>query len=315
MIHLLAAVLLSLTPPNCGTSPPTKAQALQVHETAMTHGPVLEPITVRVHFHIVYYDGGPAQDPWFDGPASVQYQIDIWNQSVPEIQVVLDGITTYNNDAWASGVSIFQFSQIFAANDTPGALDTWFVPVPPGNYAYFLADFNILSWVSVMVNPSPSFPEQTVRKWGHEFGHNLGLHHTHQNFGPLNGCDPATCHEDGDLFCDTPPDPNINNQTYTGGENYTEDWLACIPYELFGDDACGEPYAPDYDNFMSYAPSHCFEKISPLQTQHSYWSAVEVFPHWLESIPVVPCPGDLNGSGDINIDDLVILLNSFGPCP
>ena len=28
-----------------------------------------------------------------------------------------------------------------------------------------------------------------------------------------------------------------------------------------------------------------------------------------------PCPADLNGSGDVDFDDLLLLLSAWGPCP
>ena len=77
----------------------------------------------------------------------------------------------------------------------------------------------------------------------HEFGHYLGLYHTH---GKTNSSttDESTqgtnCLFAGDDVCDTPADPNIHGQTtnceYTGG-------------------AVG--FSPDAQNLMSYAPSGC----------------------------------------------------------
>jgi len=77
----------------------------------------------------------------------------------------------------------------------------------------------------------------------HEFGHYLGLYHTH---GKTNSSttDESTegtnCLFAGDDVCDTPADPNIFGETtnceYTG-------------------DAAG--FYPDVQNMMSYAPSSC----------------------------------------------------------
>lgn len=77
----------------------------------------------------------------------------------------------------------------------------------------------------------------------HEFGHYLGLYHTHGKTNE-NATDESTegtnCLFAGDDVCDTPADPNIFGQTtdceYTGG---------------------ADGFFPDAQNMMSYAPSGC----------------------------------------------------------
>jgi len=77
----------------------------------------------------------------------------------------------------------------------------------------------------------------------HEFGHYLGLYHTHGKTNS-NTTDESTegtnCLFAGDDVCDTPADPNIFGEVtdceYTGG---------------------AEGFAPDAQNLMSYAPSGC----------------------------------------------------------
>ncbi len=77
----------------------------------------------------------------------------------------------------------------------------------------------------------------------HEFGHYLGLYHTHgkTNAGTTDESTQGTnCLFAGDDVCDTPADPNIHGAT-TNCE-YTGD----VP-----------GYTPDAQNMMSYAPSGC----------------------------------------------------------
>ena len=31
--------------------------------------------------------------------------------------------------------------------------------------------------------------------------------------------------------------------------------------------------------------------------------------------PIVTCPPDINGDGEVNVSDLLMLLASWGPCP
>ncbi|MDR3287337.1 MAG: zinc-dependent metalloprotease [Prevotellaceae bacterium] len=85
----------------------------------------------------------------------------------------------------------------------------------------------------------------------HEFGHCLGLYHTHSGSGcfddancseSINGSNCLTC---GDLVCDTPADPclagNVNSScNYIGGGGYN----------------------PNTNNIMSYAPPACLTNLT-----------------------------------------------------
>lgn len=89
----------------------------------------------------------------------------------------------------------------------------------------------------------------------HEFGHCLGLYHTHSGRGcndyancseNINGSNCSTC---GDLVCDTPADPCLAGNVDTDC-NYI-----------------GDPsFAPDVHNIMSYAPPICLSHITVGQT-------------------------------------------------
>lgn len=103
----------------------------------------------------------------------------------------------------------------------------------------------------------------------HELGHFFGLPHTHQSDGFCGdeyvnrgwfwrSCPPfynRWCRGSGDGFCDTPADPNMENDyniftcSYIG--NFT--------------DGAGQTYSPDLYNYMAYGNSNCVSNISPQQ--------------------------------------------------
>jgi len=78
----------------------------------------------------------------------------------------------------------------------------------------------------------------------HEFGHFFGLYHTFEEF--LFGKDdfnPNDCTKQGDLICDTPPDPGTVFEIYV---NY----FTCEMLDL--KDPLGNEYKPLLQNIMSY---------------------------------------------------------------
>jgi len=91
----------------------------------------------------------------------------------------------------------------------------------------------------------------------HEFGHCLGLYHTHRGTSYegggdqcpelVNGSNSSVC---GDLVTDTPADPRI--------------WSGCT-YWGNVTDANGDPYNPLTDNFMSYVPPQCLTAYTEQQ--------------------------------------------------
>ncbi len=112
----------------------------------------------------------------------------------------------------------------------------------------------------------------------HELGHYFSIFHTHQGGNELvNG---SNCTYAGDLFCDTPADPNISGDVNT----------SCI-YTGTDTDANGDPYAPDPNNIMSYSRKSCRTDwsteqenaiVASLNTDRSYLldgAIVSTFPY------------------------------------
>ncbi len=97
----------------------------------------------------------------------------------------------------------------------------------------------------------------------HEFGHNLGLRHTH---GPSNNgtttelVDGSNCTTNGDGFCDTPADPNLSGKVNG----------SCV-YTGNATDANGDTYMPLTNNIMSYSRYSCIDNFT--QEQNDYINA------------------------------------------
>jgi hypothetical protein len=93
----------------------------------------------------------------------------------------------------------------------------------------------------------------------HEFGHCLGLFHTHSGRGcgdnencaeNINGTNCSTC---GDLICDTPADPCLSGNVTTNCE-YTG----------------SSDFHPDVHNIMSYAPPTCLTHLTTGQNDRMH---------------------------------------------
>jgi hypothetical protein len=102
----------------------------------------------------------------------------------------------------------------------------------------------------------------------HEFGHCLGLFHTHSGRGCndyancAENIDESNCTTCGDLVCDTPADPCLSGNVNTN----------C---EYIGDPS----FSPDVRNIMSYAPPVCLNDLTNGQTIriHSTISSNSIF--------------------------------------
>lgn len=78
----------------------------------------------------------------------------------------------------------------------------------------------------------------------HELGHYFGLLHTHS---PGELVNRINCSFAGDECCDTPADPTLDDNNVNQNCDY-------IGTET---DFNGDPYTPQVENIMSYAPSQC----------------------------------------------------------
>lgn len=96
----------------------------------------------------------------------------------------------------------------------------------------------------------------------HEIGHYLSLMHTHGfSSGSNELVDGSNCEQEGDLICDTPADPKLTGLV-NGDCEYTGSEL----------DPNGQPYHPDVENIMSYAPSYCRSQFTQEQVDQMVYS-------------------------------------------
>ncbi len=94
----------------------------------------------------------------------------------------------------------------------------------------------------------------------HEFGHYLGLYHTHEFYDSSDGgesTDGSDCLTKGDRICDTPADPMLHNQVNNDCE-YTGDEIG---------------YTPDTENIMSYSLASCRQHFSQGQLNRASYFA------------------------------------------
>jgi Pregnancy-associated plasma protein-A len=124
---------------------------------------------------------------------------------------------------------------------------------PACGYAYYpngTANTNnhILMDIDCMDGPEDNTLE-------HEFGHFFDLPHTHGNGNTstelVNG---SNCTTNGDLFCDTPADPNLSGVVST----------SCV-YTGTATDANGQVYVPNTALIMSYSHKPCRTAFSAQQ--------------------------------------------------
>lgn len=151
--------------------------------------------------------------------------------------------------------------EMMTASNREGCLNIYvldMVDVNPAGFVYLPADGGVLG-VALKVWPFYNNPDPAYPAYVHEIGHVLGLKHTHEP-GGLE--DPDECYENGDLLCDTNPDPGPGICQYSSedGSYYIE---CQEPYEEFSGQV------PD-DNIMSYWSNYRGKGFTPEQVERMY---------------------------------------------
>lgn len=202
-----------------------------------------------------------------------------------------NGIKFYNNDTWYNDGGNYwntiawptqRYLNIYT-NTAGGALG--YVPALPssGSIVGTNSDRVVIFWQAFGDNPAYA-PYNLGRTAVHEVGHYLGLYHTFNN-----GCGTTSCYTTGDRICDT----NREQTAHFG----------CAPQSTCND-------GPDpIDNFMDYSDDPCMFRFSPEQAKRMRCTLKT----WRVLLPT-PCavPGDINGDGVVNGNDLGILLANWG---
>ena len=93
--------------------------------------------------------------------------------------------------------------------------------------------------------------------FAHEMGHYFDLYHTHETGGGIECPSGSNCDTAGDLICDTPADPKLDQPGFVDALTCTYTNLAATPA------GCTGVYNPPVRNLMSY--SICSNEFTPGQ--------------------------------------------------
>jgi len=280
---------------------------------------------IRMTSHIVRYSdgsGGLSED-------RVATAIETLNDHVASTGLVFfqDGDTIYlDSDEYADCTSTESYS-LRAIDSVDGSVNVWFVP----NFINLCgkSSFPGASTQGIVMDndctANPSVPNFST--FTHEVGHYFNLYHTHTTTFGVECVDGSNCDSAGDLFCDTPADPNISG------------WVTsvCVYTGTFTD-ACGsgDPYNPSTENLMSYSNKWCRDTFTPEQHGMFLWSAEnQRADHIVDDCPdingdgyvdvsdllvvidqwrLTDSPADLNFDGIVDVSDLLIVVGNWGPC-
>jgi hypothetical protein len=187
-----------------------------------------------------------------------------------------------------SGQSFWSLAQI---NNVPDAINVYFAP----NFGALGSSLYLSNGKGILVSSRVAGSEHNPSTFAHEIGHYFRLMHTHQLWpdgsgGLIYECpDGSNCETTGDLFCDTPADPDLSGKVdgdcmYVGG---VDPPTGC-------DDT---PYDPQTNNLMSYSRATCRDYFSPEQIQMMIYTLENERPE----LAVIPggCEGDsVDSDGD-----------------
>jgi hypothetical protein len=113
--------------------------------------------------------------------------------------------------------------------------------------------------------------------FAHELGHYLDLLHTHETATGVECTDGSNCETAGDLLCDTPADPRLNQ---AGFVTPPCEYMASVDPPCEGDPA----YDPDTRNLMSYSRKECRTDLTVGQGGRALGALLNQRPELLEFV-------------------------------
>lgn len=195
---------------------------------------------INVFFHIIRRNDGSG--------GLTNDQVNNWlvticnDYSVHKILIRETGRSGLNNTTFFTGMTDNNYSSLISTNTHSDAIDIYLLS-PTDTYSRASG----IPGIALAVGGA----YQGTSVLSHEFGHCLGLYHTHSGRGcsdfmncseNIDGSNCSTC---GDLICDTPADPCL-----AGNVDVNCNYI-------------GDPsFAPDVHNMMSYAPPACLSNIT-----------------------------------------------------
>lgn len=282
-----------------------QAQKVAELEAGGAWDPVVQPRTVQLipmTFHIVRTSGGSGGI----APSQVNQALADLNDAFVQagMEFFQSGPLDYINDSnfYFSLNTQAEADALRQINVAPNVINVYFVPslfVTQSLCGLSSFTFDPVQGI-IMASPCAGTPSNKST-FAHEVGHFFDLFHTHEvMFG--SECPSGTnCTTAGDLVCDTPADPELNDENVTGC-SYNEILRLCLSF-----------YHPDPTNLMSFAPESCRMTFTPGQAERM-WATLTNLRSELLSFGT--CPGDVTGDEVVDLDDLQVLLFNFGaPSP
>ena len=214
------------------------------------------PYFIRLYVHVVRRNDGTGGYT----PEEVRQALEILDQDFNphNIFFVWDCDIDYiDSDYYHDNIAI----SIYFQNPHTDGIDIYLQPPHPGLPGGQGRASGIPGERLYLFGSIGGFPLALSHAFSHEVGHCLGLYHTHHPNDPFaSGCDElvnqSNCSSCGDFVCDTPADPNINFNV----DNDCE-WTDS------GNDANGDPYAPDEENIMAYTDLGCMDYFTEGQAE------------------------------------------------
>jgi Pregnancy-associated plasma protein-A len=207
---------------------------------------------VRLAFHVVRTSAGTGGI----SIADIQAAVDVANNHFFASRIVLVPmhLDFINSDTYYT-LTEPEDDALRQVNVIPGALNIYFVDdAPYCGEATFPGD----SIPGIVMQNSCTGDDGVL---SHEIGHYFNLWHTHETAAGADCPGNPNCGSDGDLCCDTPPDPGLH--TCSSPTNPGSCVSGC---EYDGTATCnGVAYAPDVTNTMSYTDFECMDGFSDNQ--------------------------------------------------
>jgi hypothetical protein len=216
---------------------------------------------VKLTIHIVRYSDGTGGIP----ESRISTAISDLNNHVASTGLVFfQHVNTIylDSDQYADCTSDESYA-LRAINPVSSSVNIWFVPNFIGLCGK--SSFPGSSTQGIVMDNDCTATTYNHSTFTHEVGHYFNLYHTHTTYlGGAECVDGSNCSTAGDLFCDTPADPNLSGVV----DNF------CNYYGTYTD-ACGSgnPYVPATDNLMSYSQKWCRDVFTQEQLSMFLYTA------------------------------------------
>ena len=199
---------------------------------------------VKITVHIVRYSNGTGGLP----ESRVSTAISDLNAHVVQTGLLFfqNSATNFiDSDQFADIENGTEFYSLIQTDNVPGTVNIYFVP---SHYACGASTMPGFSYDGIVMANGCTATSSNHSTFSHEVGHYFGLYHTHYTSQGAECVSGSNCAIAGDFICDTSADPNLSG--VVNG--------SCV-YIGTATDSCGSgnPYNPQIDNLMSYAPKWC----------------------------------------------------------